>query len=519
MPVTGPACVQVGNGTDSSLYVIGGTASDSSYGGLQRYNFGSKSWETLSVQAPVLQDRTSHSAAYLQDTQQLLVYAGSQPTAESYLSSQTFVVSTQSPYAIQAYTSTAPPGHMPLLLPWDTSTAVMLGGSTWNQEIYTFSPDEGWQALGTNLTESIPSTSRASIFDGSDGSKVLELYDAGVSPNEVSQIVLLGAGGVTAYTGQTVGSPSSRHTLRHTSRRKRKRDLSLDNWPTYNDQNAPTVTRTDYSLSQGSNGVAVIAGGNSECPVAIFNQNKNSWVDAGKFFDSKQKQQPLKPTSSHTSSATATSSSSPTSTTAASTGSGESEHSRTLRTLGITLGVLCGIAAIFIIVLLILRYRKMKRRRQEGYLDEKNDDKRLSFQDRGASFMKEAGGSVNGLRPPTGQSKPWESSQNNSHSSLAILTGKLGAKRSSHEPKPSYDSTAPLRIDKDGTAIENVELVNLDEKKVDRKPVPRSEPRPPSAPYGPTLTAADASRDSLDKRKRSSGWSKYFATSQPSTLR
>ena len=44
---------------------------------------------------------------------------------------------------------------------------------------------------------------------------------------------------------------------------------------------------------------------------------------------------------------------------------------------------------------------------------------------------------------------------------------------------------------------------------------PRTEPRPPPAQYGPTLTAQDAAQDDRERRKRSSGWSKYFATSQP----
>jgi hypothetical protein len=188
-----------------------------------------------------------------------------------------------------------------------------------------------------------------------------------------------------------------------------------------------------------------------------------------------------------------------------------------LRTLGITLGVICGIAAIFIIVLLFLRWRKLKKRKEEGYLDEKNDGTRMSFQDRGASFMKEAGGSINGLAPPK---QTWNDSANGSHSSLAIITGKFGGKRNTnHEPKPSYDSTTPI-WDKNGGTVrsEPMEMVDLEEKKIERKPVPRNEPRAPSSPYGPNLTAADATRksmDSMEMRKRSSGWSKYFATSQP----
>ena len=524
VPVTGPACVQAGDGADAALYVIGGKTSKSNYPGMQRFNFAQRSWETLPPWVDVLSGRTEHSVAYLADTQQILVYAGSQPNAYSFLSSQTFLVGTSEPYDVLAFTSEAPPGNMPILAAWDGSHAVMLGGSDWNIEIFTFSLADGWQQVQTNLTAPINPSSRATIINGSDGSKVLELYDMHVSPNSVQQIVLLGAGGSTAYTGEMVGSPGK-------GSRKRKRDLTLNNWPRYNDRNAPSAIRTDCAVAQSPNGVAVISGGSTSDPVAIFNQDDNSWVDAGKFFAGKKEQQPLKPThttstSSTKSTPTPTKSSTPSSTTtpAVASGGGDDAHQRMLRTLGITLGVLCGIAAIFILVLLFLRWRKLKRRRQEGYLDEKNDGTRMSFADRGASFMKEAGGSINGLAPPN--NKAWNSDSNNgSHSSLAIITGKFSNKRntSGHEPKPSYDSQTPIIRDKHGTPIisEPMEMVDLDDKKrgnnFERKPVPRREPRPPSAPYGPNLTAADAHRRSTDseRRNRSSGWSKYFATSQP----
>jgi hypothetical protein len=513
--VTGPACVQVGDDSNAYLYVIGGETDDSSFSGLQIYSFKTKSWETIPTQAPVLQGRTNHSAAYLQDSQSIISYAGSQPNAPSYLSSQTFLISTVEPYTINSYTSYAPTANLPILQPFNTSHAVMVGGSELNTQVWIFEPTTGFQPLGFDILSPLPSTARGIVLDGSDGSKVLEVYDTSVSPNNVSQIVLQGEYGQPAYTGQTVGTPPSR---------KRKRDLTLGNWPAYNGTNAPTATRTDSSIAQGFR-VSVIAGGNNKDPVAIFNNNDNSWIDAADFFDSKQvKQQPLKPTKSSkptstTSTSTSTASASASSTTAAAAPSDSAAHDRMVRTLGITLGVLCGIAAIFILVLIFLRWRKMKKRKAEGYLDEKeNDNTRMSFADRGASFMKEAGGSINGLPPP---GKAWNNSPNNSHSSLAIITGRFGKRNTNgHQPNASYDSTARLVKDKNGTAIggEPVEMVDLDEKKmaVQRTPsmIARTEPKVPPAHYGPNLTAEDA-KDAADRRKRSSGWSKYFATSQP----
>ncbi|KAK0323683.1 hypothetical protein LTR82_005430 [Friedmanniomyces endolithicus] len=509
--VTGPACVTAspdGDLSQAALYVIGGTSDDDSYGGLQRYFFGNKTWESLSLATNNMQDRTNHSAAYLQDSGSILVYAGSQPHAPSLLSSQTFTISTSPPYNVQAFTSEAPPTNLPILEPWNSSHAVLAGGSPWNTEIFLFDPSEGWLPLGTNLTDPVDQAARGTIIDGSDGSKVLQIYNFNVSPNTVSQIVLLGANGQTAQTGQTIGGGSSS--------RKRKRDLTLDNWPSYNSSNAPTATRTDCAVVQGPSGLATMSGGSSDMPLALFDQTGNSWVDVNKFFDTKD-QQPLKPSSTagSASSGTASSSAAPSSSDAANgNGGGLTQHQRMLRTLGIILGVLCGVAAVFILILLLLRWRRIRDKRKEGYIDEKTGN-RMSFADRGASFMKEAGGSVNGLAPPSNN----HYSTSNSHSSMAIMAGKFGNKQygSNHQAKASSESTTRLVNHKNGTSIINepLEMMDIGDKKLavpSRKPVPRIEHPPPAVlAYDTEKELAVEDRD----RKRSSGWSKYFATSGP----
>jgi hypothetical protein len=516
--VTGSACVTAVPGDDASqaaLYVIGGTAEDSSYNGLQRYFFSNRTWETLSPMANNLQDRTDHSAAYLSDSRSIVVYAGSQPDAPSYLSSQTFLIQTESPYNIESFISRAPPANQPILQPWNSSHAVLAGGSTLDNSVYTFEPSAGWQALGTNLSQPLAPGIRGTIVDGSDGSRVLETYDMTSSPNKVSQIVLLDAGGRTAATGQTVGSSSTR---------KRKRDLTLDNWPSYNSTNAPTASRSDYSLAQSTDGLAVLAGGNAKAPVSLFDQTGNSWVDASKFFNGDD-QQPLQPSSTSASAtATPTTSSEPSTTTtaaAAPTG-GLSPHDQMLRTLGITLGVLCGIAALFILALLFVRHRRTKKDKKSGYTDEDDEKQgnRMSFADRGASFMKEAGGSVLGLAPPS--QNRYNDSQAGSHTSLAIIAGKFGNKRNtpSHATKGSMESTANLVRDKNGTTIggEPVEMLDVGDKKylavapVHKKPGTQNLPPPRINVLG------SSPEDEIVLRDRSSGWSRYFSTSQPNDL-
>lgn len=507
--VTEPACVRaVPNGDESqaALYVIGGTTSDQSYGGLQRYFFGNQSWETLSPPANVLQGRTNHSVAYLNDSSSILVYAGSQPQDETALSSQTFLITLLPPYNILSFTSSAYPRNQPVLTPWNSSHAILAGGSPWATELFTFGPDEEWQQLGTNLTQPLNSGTQGTIVDGSDGSRVLETYDLRASPNQVSQIVLLDAGGTTAATGQTIGSSSSR---------KRKRDLTLQNWPAYNNSDAPTVMRSDFGLAQDPSGLAVISGGSTTSPVVLFDQTGNNWVDTQQFFGDST-QQPLQSGSSSAAPASPTSSSTSTaSAAAAGTSSGASSKDRMLRTLGITLGVLCGIAAIFIIVLLFMRWRKMRQKKKnEDYIDEKSGN-RMSFADRGASFMKEAGGSMNNLAPPN----PRYPSNNASHSSLAIMAGRFGNKSNpGHAHKVSSESTARLVKDKNGNTVgisEPLELESMNNAASTRKPVPRNEPTPPSAVvYGSSPPKEETPRE----KKRSSGWSKYFATSEPNNM-
>ncbi|GAB7348632.1 hypothetical protein MBLNU459_g7005t1 [Dothideomycetes sp. NU459] len=521
--VTGASCavaVPNGDASQAAFYVVGGTSKDSSYGGLQRYNFNQHSWETLTPTTSDMQGRTDHSVAFLNASQSILVYAGSRPDSASETSSQTFLIGTSSPYNIESFTSSAPPLNQPILLPWDSSSAVMLGGGEDNEAVYTFGPDQGWMQLGVNLTSALPAGARGALVSGSDGSKVIEVYDASVAPNTIQQIVLLGANGAIASNGQTVGSKSK--SSKHSSKlsRKRKRDLTISNWPAYNSTNAPSATRSDYSVAQGSNGMAVLSGGNDGNPLNIFNQQKNAWIDNSEFFGDSTSQIPIKTSTSSTTSAaasaTASSAAAASSSAAASITGGSASKAHMLKVLGITLGVLCGIAAVFILALLLMRWRRQRRKREQEYVDEKSN--RMSFQDRGASFMKEAGGSVadlNRMMPPP-PNRQFHDGGNNAHSSLAIIAGKFGPNRHSRNngEKGSFESTTKLVKSPD--SHHSVEApVELDEingnrrQSISRKPVPHSEPMPPSA-----TAAYEPEYDDLENKKRSSGWSRYFATNE-----
>lgn len=513
--VTGPACVTVtpnGDESQASLWVIGGTTDDNKYDGIQVYSFAKKSWQTITSPVPLMQGRVNHSVAYLEDSKSILVYAGAQEKTTNYLSSETFVLPTEPPYVIQSYTSNAPPANIPILQPWDTDSAVMVGGSTLNKEVSIFSIALGWQRLGVDLLTPLNPRARGTLINGDDGSKVLEVYDMNVSPNTVTQIVLLGAGGGTARTGQIIGN--------NTNRRPQKRALTLNDWPPYHQHLAPTAQRDDFSVVQDSKGVAVISGGNNKVPVALFNQESNAWIDADNFFSVKN-QQPLKPTSTrHTSSPTSSSSSSPT---LAPGSSGEDNHARTLKVLGIILGVLFGIAFLFVLILFWLRIKKIKKREREGWIEEKNHERRqTSPEDRAGSFLKETGATANTLPPPI---RP---ARNSAHNSLAIITGKFNRRsgnRGGHVQQHSNDSTAQLVKNKEAGfgMAQPMELADINNRPdLQRRMTPRLErgDRPPSAVYGQNLTAQDAHAGNEESarranRNRSSGWSKYFATSAP----
>ncbi|KAF2094647.1 hypothetical protein NA57DRAFT_80444 [Rhizodiscina lignyota] len=429
--ITGAQCILAPSDDDSksAMYIVGGAANSSmsDYTGLQRYTFASKKWDIIKPLVTVTQNRQNHGAAYLKDSSSILVYAGSQDTADPTLSSQTFLISTSPPYDVQSYTSTAPPLTQPQVMTWNDSHAVLIGGGTDNKAVYTFGAQEGWADLGTTLQQGLQShtTMGCDIVMGDDGSKVLETYDLSKSPNEVARIVLW-ADGQPAKPGQTVGGSSS-----SSSSRKRKRDstLTLKNWPPYNDSLAPTVKRNGYSLASDGNGLAVISGGASKDAIVVFDQRKNAWVNTTQLLGSQAPLSISSSSSARPSSTDSASSISPPTSSASATSAptdalsppdGDS-HTRTMTVLGATLGTIFGLAAILIIILLLLRWKREKRKRAEaGYVNEKEQD-RLSFADQGTEFMHTAGGSVG---------HQFSASMNNSVTSLNIIAGKMGNTKS-----------------------------------------------------------------------------------------
>ncbi|KAI9728673.1 MAG: hypothetical protein M1828_002779 [Chrysothrix sp. TS-e1954] len=486
--VTGAVCtlgLENGPGSGDALWVVGGSSnkSTSQYPGLQRYSFTKKSWKTISPLTKVTQNRRNHGAAFLKSSGSILLYGGSQDST-SQRSIQTFVIQTTSPFNVVSYTAQNTPALSPLLLSWNDTAAITLGGDS-SKDIYMFNENNatsGWTPYGTTLSTKLKSSTdqQATLIKGSDGSKVLELYDMSSSPNVVSGIVLQDADGNPAQTGQIIGQTSGGSGRRL----KRKRALSLDNWPSYDNTNAPAFKRSGFSIAQNpDSGLVAMVGGNDQHPLSLFNEEKNSWVDNSKFFGNSQSvvaQATHASTSSATSSATSTPTPPPP----------VADHPKTSVILGATLGSICGLILILVILLLILRYRRRRNRRAAAAAED-NEKRRLSFADRGDPFSMEEDKSAK------------RNSRNLTPGAIAAANNKSKAGHMRRSDSKGSDSSTRQLVPKHdplGRPGYNMEMTGLG----------------PGVPPVPTIVSPDGTSKSSNSTtfalpKRSSGWSRYFS--------
>ncbi len=510
--VTGARCVEAipqGDNSKAALYVVGGAANSSTtdYPGLQRYWFGEKKWESITPSTPVTKNRQNHAAAYLNSSDSILVYAGSQKGDEGP-SSQTFAISTDSPFNVRAFNSIAPPVVAPLLIPWNGSHALMLGGDENNKGLFTFSVEDGWHGLDAQLDQGLKDRSKvqATIVDGDDGSKVLEAFDMSVAPNSVAATLVMDANGKPAAQGQVIGRshmPSSRSSLTiPPPAKRRKRELSATNWPPYDNTFAPKTIRDGFSLSQSPSGQVVIAGGNDQDPLSIFNAKDNRWVDAAELFGGDVKAQSDVTKASPSASSTQTSE--PTSSVTPAAAASPSSKSNTLTIVGIVLGIVLGVIALLIIALVYLRWKRKRRpqpedghHRRSG--DHPRDDKDpMDFADQGAAFMREAGGSQG-------------HSHANSQSSLAIMSGRTEGPYRGFEKEVGSDvkkNKSPL-----GAERELRDLIGEKASLAAKGAVVGG-----GAGGAGAIAAEAQQRNEPAGKERSSGWSRYFSGNSATNL-
>ncbi len=513
VPVQGGVCVKSTplNATqDAALYIVGGTSNSSDYSGLQRYTFANKSWESVKPTVAVTQGRLYHGAVYLNSSDTILVFAGTQDGTKQP-STQTFTIQASEPYTVLAYEAMVPPAISPLLMQWTESKAMYIGGSSTNTKAMIFSPSDSWVDSNATLADPIYDTSniKAAKINGDDGSKSVYTFDTTVSPNAVNRTILIDADGNPIQNAQPIVSENHKNRRSAASSEKLARDLTVSNWPSYNDTLAPTSTRTSYSLAQDQSGLVVISGGNTEDVLCMFKARDNCWANATAILEDKSvSQQAIATIPSSTPSTTATSATSATQTPSASAtaaAAAASDPSFPIKVLAGVLGSILGIAFLLIAILALLRCRAKRRqlpdaghqRRTSGIPDEKDMD----FFDRGLPEM-------NSTRKYPGHG---QHTSNGSFSSMAILMGKVSHKRGSE--KGSFGSNSSSQFDqKYKTTISNP---IPQEQAFEASPVPvrpargisfHEEPIPVTTSRPPL--ARNAARGST---RRSSGWNRYWS--------
>lgn len=395
VPTNGSSCVQGTINNENSFIVVGGTTKTQNYDGLQHYSFASSNWNSDNPLDSVATSRVGHGSAYLQHSSSILVYGGSQN--QNYApSSQTFLMHTTPPYNVEAFNSKAPPVAHPLIMPWNSTHALMLGGDPMNKELFTFGPQEGWRQLNVSLQNGLKDSSKvqATILNGTDGSKVLQIFDMSTTPNQLTTILLQNA----TNTSQT--PKRSRARSAHHPSKRRKRDTTLADRPAYNNTLAPQISREGFALaSDAKTGLIVASGGNGQAPLAMFNETGNQWIDPNQFFG--EDPEPT-PTSAPSSSALPSAASTSDAAAAAYSGPVEptgSSHNKALKILGGALGGVFGFALLLIAILLLLRYYRKRRRREREQHESSyslENKAEMDFADVGADFMKEAGGTFEG---------------------------------------------------------------------------------------------------------------------------
>ncbi|KAH8675681.1 hypothetical protein BX600DRAFT_507900 [Xylariales sp. PMI_506] len=511
--VSGGVCVgsTPADASQAGLYIVGGTSSNSTYQGLQKYTYSTGQWESIQPQVAVTQSRLYHSATYLNGSDLLLIYAGSQDGVEA-ASTQTFTVGASAPYYVLAYESIAPPVIAPILLPWSDTAAVMVGGGDTNTQVMLFDPAQSWYNSGSTLAEPLlqdTSVVKAALITGDDGSKHMYTFDPTTSPTSVNRTVLAGAAGAGITNSAPIQDTAS----------TRRRDLDVNDWPTYNATYAPGSTRTDYSLAiDDSSSMIVLSGGNTDDVLCMFSGRANSWVNATSLLVGDSFKIESTPTSSTTTQVfTPTSTptgASATSTVAQSAAAPISTSMTPTEILGIALGVIFGCAFILVGLLFML-----KKKRQRQAFVEAGHNRRASGMPEEKEYLPRE------MVKATGHFFPGHGQQDStgSYSSVAILMGKVqqpGVMR-----KPSKDSKR--------SSVSSI--LNRQFKSTIGRPSPIPEPdmdpivgaaafEQPRARQitGTTVAAAVPTADAPklrpnppntteDGTRRSSGWNRYWS--------
>ncbi|KAK6531447.1 hypothetical protein TWF281_008251 [Arthrobotrys megalospora] len=429
VPTKGSVCVHAGVGTaDEALYIVGGDVAPETetknpeYKGLQKYSFAQKKWENHPLQDKTLFNLTHHGAAFLEESKQIFVYAGNWYSEDYQPSSMAFLINVNDMMVSSLPTGLAPPLIFPVVQPLNAHTAIISGGDPTNTRVFSYSTIEGWRDLpGTLPAPLLAGSAAGTVVGGDDGSKMLLTFDFSKSPASVELVPLYNATAPDA-------APAKLRSREHT--------LTSANWPSYNSTLAPKETRRDFAITSNSQYVVISGGGSANDPLSIFDYKEGGWVSPAALFgtqkvldenvtmSAKERETSTAISSSQTASSTAALTTAAATIAATATGTADSSSATTeagaaaepqgLKTstqlLFIILGVVLLVALILGTAYIILRCKR-KKMKAAGLAEKPGDeegpqsrgmgmgaaapgrrDSGMSFKDRGASFMKEAGG-------------------------------------------------------------------------------------------------------------------------------
>ncbi|KAK6864639.1 hypothetical protein PG990_005919 [Apiospora arundinis] len=488
----------------AALYIVGGTSTDPSYKGLQKFTYSTGKWETINSTVLDIKSRLWHSAVYLNASDSILVYAGAQDGTK-HMSSQTFTVEASEPYTVLSWESSAPPAIAPILLQWSEAQAVMVGGDAANTKVMLFDAKKGWYDSNSTLAEPIMKSTtqvKATLVNADDGSKHLYTFDMSKSPNEVARMVLMDAQGPVVKSIPIRKAKSPSPSLEG-------RELTASNWPKYNATLAPTTIRDQYSLASNPGGLVVMSGGNDKDDLCIFNARENCWENATAKLvgieDFDIASVPTVGTSDPTDVPSPLSIPEPTETSATAAPPAAASSPKKMETgqiLGISLGVIFGIAIMLITVLFWLRRKKQRQTYiEQGHARRDSGVPEKSYM---PDMAKASGGYFRGHN---------QQASAGSFSSMAILMGKMG--KPSMERKNSQNSGISKR-----SSVSSI-LTKQFKSTIGRPvPQPRSSPILESRDEKGVSFAAEVedpkprngpavNRDG--ETRRSSGWNRYWS--------
>ena len=322
VPTTGSACVQGDVDGDAAFIVVGGSTEEEGYKGLQHYSFDSRRWKIDEPVDPVLANRQGHGAAFPKAVHLSCSHMEARRMVTPSRRRRRFYYPQIRLMERKLLALPRRQSSSRKILQYNNTHALMLGGDPANTQLSTFGPDEGWQQLSVSLQRGLKDSSKmqALVLDGNDGSKLLEIFDMSVNPNRIDTLLLQNATASPSHK-RSVSYLSSTH---HPAKR-RKREITLGrSAPPIMPTLAPQEPRTGFSIaSDPQTGLMVATGGNSQAPLALFNETGNQWIDPEQFFGSQANNQPSPTESSSSPSATFSSAAAPSATVAAASNANE----------------------------------------------------------------------------------------------------------------------------------------------------------------------------------------------------